>query len=344
MNWTSIEAIKAIPKAELHVHLAGCIQAAVVRELLQEFSDPSSAAAGDSLDFSRLPILEPVPSLGHYLEAWNLLNRLPRGQVCLERIFRSVLAEFQADGVVYAEFRHSPLRVAKLNNIAVETALIWSLTALDDAMAAVPGIDGRIIYGVDRQAADLAGMQTVLDAFKALGCPRQLVGLDVAGDEAAHPISDELARLIRTAADELGLGVTIHAGETGPAENVRHAIEVCGATRIGHGLATVRSEPVLDLVRRRNVTLEVCLRSNVLTSSVLSLEDHPIHQLIEREVPFVLCSDNPGLHAFSLSQEYQQFHTLTGRIDILEAMLDRQTAVAFGDKAKTLTVAPSPST
>lgn len=318
MNWTSIEAIKAIPKAELHVHLTGCIPAAVVQELLQEFSDPKSTAAGDPLDFSRLPILEPVPSLGHYLQAWSLLNRLPRRQVCLQRMFRSVLAEFRADGVVYAEFRHSPLRVAKLNGIAVETALIWSLSALNDAMAAVPGIDARIIYGTDRAAADLAGIQTVLDAFKALGCPQQLVGLDVAGDEAAHPISDELARLIRTAADELGLGVTIHAGETGPAENVRHAIEVCGATRIGHGLATVQSEPVLDLVRRRNVTLEVCLRSNVLTSSVSSLEDHPVHQLIEREVPFVLCS------------EYQQFHTLTGRVDILEAMLDRQTAVAFG--------------
>lgn len=163
----------------------------------------------------------------------------------------------------------------------------------------------------------------------------------MAGDEAAHPIDDELARLIRTAADELGLGVTIHAGETGPAENVRHAIEVCGATRIGHGLAAVQSEPVLDLVRRRHVTLEVCLRSNVLTSSVPSLENHPVHQLIEREVPFVLCSDNPGLHAFSLSQEYQQFHALTGRADILEAMLDRQTAVAFGRQS---TVAPGPST
>lgn len=216
----------------------------------------------------------------------------------------------------------------------METALIWSLTALDDAMAAVPGIDARIIYGVDRTTVDLAGMQTVLDAFKALGCPRQLVGLDVAGDEVAHPIDDELARLIRTAADELGLGVTIHAGETGPPENVRHAIEDVGATRIGHGLATVRSEPVLDLVRRRNVTLEVCLRSNVQTSTVESLEGHPVHQLIKCEIPFVLCSDNPGLHAFSLSQEYQQFHALTGRGDILEAMLDRQTAVAFGQQSK----------
>jgi adenosine deaminase len=331
MDWTSIEAIKTVPKADLHVHLAGCIPAAVVRELLEEFVDPFSAAPDGPLDFSLLPILEPVSSLGHYLQAWRLLDRLPRGQANLKQIFLAVLSDFRADGVVYAEFRHSPLRIARLNNIALETALVWALSALDDAMAAVPGIDARVIFGIDRTAVDLAGIQAVLDAFKALGCPRQLVGLDVAGDEAAHPIGDELARLIRTAADELGLGVTIHAGETGPAENVRHAIEACGATRIGHGLAVVQSDPVLDLVRRRNVTLEVCLRSNVLTSSVRSLEEHPVLSLIEREIPFVLCADNPGVHAFSLSQEYRQFHALSGRADILEAMFGRQTAVAFGD-------------
>lgn len=63
MNWTSVEAIKAIPKAELHAHLTGCMPSAVVRELLEEFSDPPSDAVSDPFDFSRLPILESVPSL-----------------------------------------------------------------------------------------------------------------------------------------------------------------------------------------------------------------------------------------------------------------------------------------
>ena len=324
---TSIDEIRKVPKADLHVHLAGCIPATVVKELLQEA--PPAIGIESSLDLSVLPILGPVPSLVHYLHAWNLLDQLPRGQARLQRIFQSVLSDFQADGVVYAEFRHSPWRVVKLNNIALETALTWSLTALEDAKASVPGIDPRIIFGINRANFDLPAIRELLHAYKSLGSPWQIVGLDVAGDEAAHPIGDDLARVICTAADELGFGVTIHAGETGPADNVRYAIEVCGATRIGHGLAAVQSGPILELARRRNVSFEVCLPSNVLTSCVSSLREHPVLKLIERQVPFVLCTDNPGVHAFSLSQEYQQFHAFTGRGDILEAMLKRQTGVAF---------------
>ena len=329
MDWTSIDAIARLPKAELHAHLAGSVPASVVKELLQELADQSSPAADTPLDLSVLPILKPVPSLTEYLKAWRLLDKLPRGQVCLEQIFRSVLASFKADGVVYTEFRHSPLRVARLNDIPLETALVWGIEALENAKSKVPGIDARLIFGIDPARVDLAGIRGLLDAFKALGCPQQMVGIDVAGDEAGYPIGDDLTWAIRGTSDELGLGVTIHAGETGPPENIRHAIEECRATRIGHGLAAVRSRPLLDLIRQRKVCLEICLRSNVLTGSVSSLDEHPVLTLIEHEIPFALCTDNPGVHAFSLSQECHQFYALTGRADILETMFNRQIAHAF---------------
>src|SRR5712691_5257189 len=113
----------------------------------------------------------------------------------------------------------------------------------------------------------MAHIRAALHAFKTLGCPQQIVGLDVAGDEA-FPIAPELARLLREATAELGLGVTIHAGEVGPPEHIRFAIEACGARRIGHGLAATQSPPLLDLLKERDICLELCLRSNMLTSAV----------------------------------------------------------------------------
>jgi len=82
--------------------------------------------------------------------------------------------------------------------------------------------------------------------------------------------------------------------------------------------------------RTENRLLEICLRSNLLTGSVPSLQDHPIFTFIEAEVPFVLSTDNPGVYAFSLSQEYLEFYALTGRSEILEAMFARQARYAFG--------------
>jgi adenosine deaminase len=75
--------------------------------------------------------------------------------------------------------------------------------------------------------------------------------------------------------------------------------------------------------------LELCLRSNVLTSAVSALENHPIFTFIACDIPFVLCTDSPGIHAFSLSQEYVQFYELTGRADVLESMFAHQTRYAF---------------
>jgi adenosine deaminase len=74
----------------------------------------------------------------------------------------------------------------------------------------------------------------------------------------------------------------------------------------------------------------VCLRSNILTNVVSSLKDHPIFAFIENDVPVVLCTDSPGVHAFNLSEEYLQFHDLARRADILESMFTRQKKYAFG--------------
>jgi adenosine deaminase len=48
-------------------------------------------------------------------------------------------------------------------------------------------------------------------------------------------------------AKQSGLHVTIHAGEWGPAENVRDAIENLGAERIGHGVRVLEDESVRRL-------------------------------------------------------------------------------------------------
>jgi adenosine deaminase len=244
-------------------------------------------------------------------------------------MFRSALQALATDGVVYAELRHSPFKVARLNDLSLRTALEWAVETVEDAKTVVQAIEPRLILGIDRANVDLGQIREVLGAFNALGRPKQIVGLDVSGDER-FPIGRELARLLREAAEELALGVTVHAGEVGPPEHIWFAVKECGATRIGHGLSAAQSPPLIELLKKRDICLELCLRSNLLTSAVPSLKDHPVFAFIENEVPFVLCTDNPGVHAFSLSQEYRQFYELTGRADILDSMFTRQTRCAFG--------------
>jgi adenosine deaminase len=327
VSWNSLQSLRELKKAELHAHLAGCIPTEAAGEIVCEFVPELPAGFDLERDLS---IAKPVPSLWEYFTPWRALGLLPRGRACLARMFGAALDALARDGVVYAELRHSPFKVARLNDLPFAVALQWAIEGLDAAIKSTVSIDPRLILSIDRAHVDIGQVRAVLDAFEALGRPRQIVGIDVAGDET-FAIGDGLARLLRRASEELGLGITIHAGEVGPPEHIRHAVEACGATRVGHGLSAARSPPVLEMLSKRDICLELCLRSNLLTSCVSTLQAHPIFTFISFDIPFVLCTDNPGIHNFSLSQEYLQFYELTGRADILELMFSRQAKYCFGD-------------
>ncbi|MBV8739868.1 MAG: hypothetical protein JO007_21955 [Alphaproteobacteria bacterium] len=231
MNWGSLDFVRNTPKAELHVHLGGCIPTSIAKIMLQEFN--TDAIRNIDLDGS-LSVLNPVSSLSEYLKLRQGLDYIPRGKTCLTQMFGAALDALARDGVVYAELRHSPFKVAKLNDLSFRIALQWALEALDRAKSAFPHIQARLILGIDRANVNIALVHEVLDAFDWLDRPKEIVGLDVAGDES-FGITSELAVVLRKATNELGLGITIHAGEIGPPENIWFAIEECDATRIGLG-------------------------------------------------------------------------------------------------------------
>ncbi len=141
-----------------------------------------------------------------------------------------------------------------------------------------------------------------LKAYQDLGEPDDVVGLDLAGDEeTAYP--SELPSLFRQAKDRFGLGVTIHAGETGRVENVRAAVELFGADRIGHGTAAGKDPRLLEQLAKHGTCIEVCPISNRLTGAVPFDEAHPLQEFRRFGVPFVICSDNPAIHQRGLADD-----------------------------------------
>ena len=99
--------------------------------------------------------------------------------------------------------------------------------------------------------------------------PVGVVGLDVAGDEGSFPLAsaeDPMAAGVREAA-LLSVPLTLHAGEWperfGSVENLAWAVNNPGTRRVGHAIS-VRSQPGLaEVMVERNITVEVCLTSNI---------------------------------------------------------------------------------
>ena len=131
------------------------------------------------------------------------------------------------------------------------------------------------------------------------------------GDEESLPAAN-FRRAYEYAAGE-GLHRLAHAGETGGPQAVRDAIEILGAERIGHGIASIRDEKLMELLIDREIPLEICPQSNVRTGALAKLlgaqnariEEHPLPTFIARGIPVTLSTDDPAMFHTSLNESYR---------------------------------------
>jgi adenosine deaminase len=113
-------------------------------------------------------------------------------------------------------------------------------------------------------------------------------------------------------AKEAGLKVTIHTGEDTPASFVKETIELARPDRIGHGIHAVEDMQVIELIKKRGITLEINPWSNYLTNSVRTIDEHPLKKLFDLGVRVTINSDDPEVLETNLNNEYRIAHEVLG--------------------------------
>jgi adenosine deaminase len=172
----------------------------------------------------------------------------------------------------------------------------------------------------------------VLESLVGVARSRPAVlGIDLAG--GPDPVHEhrlrDYARPFSLARD-LGLGRTVHAGEGRPPSEIRAAIELLHAQRIGHGTTLVEDPAVLDLVRDRGVTVEACLTSNLQTGAVAEIAAHPLPRLLGAGVGVTVCTDNTLFSDVDAPGEYRRAAALPGLdVTVVETLAGFGHAAAF---------------
>jgi adenosine deaminase len=258
--------LSILPKAELHAHLNGCVPPAVFHRLVKTHGIilPDGFMLPD-----HLTIRAPVPTLLEYFRPWTVFKRLPVGQECLDEMVNSAAEHLSNDGVRYAELRNSPFNIAEINSISLERTLEWLAESAVKA-SETHHIDLRLIISLSRHNFALEHATGVLSAITNIAHDQRIVGVDLSGNED-DVVTPHLSLVFRRAKADHGLGVTIHAGETWNMANVRWAIEECHADRIGHCLAASNDPHLMEMLATRDICVEVCLQSNLLSGRCLSL-------------------------------------------------------------------------
>lgn len=99
--------------------------------------------------------------------------------------------------------------------------------------------------------------------------------------------------------------VTVHAGEAAGPESMWQAIRDLGAERIGHGVKAIQDPALMAYLAEHRIGIESCLTSNIQTTTVASLTEHPIRQFLAAGVLACLNTDDPAVEGIDLPHEYE---------------------------------------
>lgn len=83
--------------------------------------------------------------------------------------------------------------------------------------------------------------------------------------------------------------LTIHSMEVMGPERGWEALKL-DPDRIGHGIRAIEDPKLMEELRRRNIPLEMCVRSNLITGTAKK-DDHPIKKLFNAGIPLTIGSD-----------------------------------------------------
>jgi adenosine deaminase len=285
------------PKIDLHLHLDGAIRVATIAELGEQLGVPLPAREPEQLA-RFVQVDRDCRSLADFLKRFEVFYPILPYAVTQERIAYELCEDCAQDGVIYFETRFAPALAAS-ERFSMEAAVEAALEGLRRGQRDF-GVTAGLILCCYRSATLRENLETVRLAAKYR--PAGVVGIDLAGDERNFPASAcaEAFALAR----RLELPITIHAGEAGPAQNIREAVFEYGATRIGHGVALTQDGELLRQVRDRGTVLEMCLTSNLQTCSVPSLAAHPFRQCLAEQLRVTLNTDDPAISNIRLSDEF----------------------------------------
>lgn len=288
---TSLEHLRALPKAEVHVHIEGCFD----EDTLERWA----TQAGIALPRPKERLFE-FRQLGDFLEFLDWASGLANTPERIAELAYRFAERLARDGTGYADAIINPTHWHGWKGRT--KALI---AALDDGFRAAEQ-DGLPPVGLCISLLRTQSATEATDLVEFLTDWRhpRVTALSIDGNEAAAGrTGPRFAEAFRRAG-AAGLKRTVHAGESSGPEGVRDAIELLGADRIDHGVRAIDDAQVVALLVDKAIPLGICPTSNLALGVYPSIAAHPVERLRQAGVRLSLNTDDPGLLHTNLPGEY----------------------------------------
>jgi adenosine deaminase len=266
--------------------------------------------------------------LQSFLDIYYQAGRVLRTPDDFYDLMSAYLDRAAADGVRHAEIFFDPQSHTG-RGIGFEVFMRGFRDAISDGRRRL-GISADLILCVLRHLSGEEALATIEEAEPFL---EGVIAVGIDSSERGRP--PELFEAAFARARELGLRAVAHAGEEGPPEYVRGALDVLGAERIDHGVRSLEDPDLVDRLRREAVPLTVCPMSNVALKVVHALSEHPLPAMIDAGLVVSLHSDDPAYFGGYVGDNYRGVQQALGFDDPTMTALARNSIVAsFLDEAR----------
>ncbi len=274
--------IRALPKAELHVHIEGTFEPELMFEIAQR----------NQIDIPYKSVEEVRQAYNfHNLQSFLDIYYAGANVLIHEQDFYDLAwAYFKKcaeDHVVHTEIFFDP-QTHTDRGIAFETVLNGLQRACDDAKAKL-GISSYLIMCFLRHLSEEAALKTL---EQALPYKNQIIAVGLDSSEVGHPPA-KFTRVFAKAR-EAGFLVVAHAGEEGPPEYVWEALDLLKVNRIDHGVRSEEDPVLMQRLIQEKMPLTVCPLSNLKLCVVDDMQQHNIHRLLQQGVKVTVNSDDPS--------------------------------------------------
>lgn len=306
--------IRALPKAELHVHIEGTFEPELMFSIAQrnqiDMPYKSVEDVRQAYDFHNLQSFLDI----YYAGAAVLIHE--------QDFYDLAWAYFEKcaeDHVVHTEMFFDP-QTHTDRGIAFATVIHGLQRACDDAKAKL-GISSALIMCFLRHLSEEAAFETLQ---QALPFKDQIIAVGLDSSEVGHPPS-KFARVFAKAR-EAGFLVVAHAGEEGPAAYVWEALDLLKVNRIDHGVRAEEDSELMQRLVAEKMPLTVCPLSNLKLKVVNDMQQHNIRRLLQQGVHVTVNSDDPSYFGGYMNDN---FIAIADALDLTDAELKQLAINSF---------------
>ncbi len=294
------ELLRAMPKAELHMHIEGSLEPELIFALAQRNQIP---LAYDSVEALRAAYA--FTDLQSFLDIYYAGASVLLHEQDFYDMARAYLDRAVADNVVHTEIFFDPQTHTE-RGVAMETVINGLYRACRDAQIE-QGISSSLILSFLRHLSEESALQT-LEA--ALPLRDRFIGVGLDSSELGNP-PEKFARVFARC-KQLGLRLVAHAGEEGPPAYIWGALDVLNVERIDHGVQSEQDALLMQRLIKEQIPLTVCPLSNLKLCVIKDLADHNLPRLLAAGLKVMINSDDPAYFGGYVNENYTQLFAATG--------------------------------